>query len=134
LASSTRSSGGKRLPAARTGVKIDRRVGLAIGSASPEKPGAAANGFERQPDRAPDGSAKCPLIDERAYFEQALPALHISLDHPVERTAGSQFGGPGRDHAGGVELFGRSAIPPRIGQTFGDPSSRSSTLSRRHTV
>ena len=39
-------------------------------------------------------------------IQQALPALHIALDHPVERTAFQQFINTLGDHSRGVKLFG----------------------------
>src|SRR5690606_8464765 len=66
-------------------------------------------------------AADALVIDERTDVQQALAALNLCLDDPVERSAVEQLGGPRRHHASRVELLGRLARPAALVQAEGDP-------------
>ncbi len=66
-------------------------------------------------------AADALAVGERPDFEQALPALHVALDHPIERTAVDQLGAARRHHAGGVEVLGRLAGAAALVEPEGDP-------------
>ena len=67
-------------------------------------------------------AAADPLaIGERADFKQALAALNVALDHPIERTAVDQLGPARRHHARGVELLRRLPGTAALLEPEGDP-------------
>jgi len=61
------------------------------------------------------------LIRERAHIQQALTALDIPFDDPVERTAFQQFIDPFRHHSRCVKLFRHQSGRPLFRETEIDP-------------
>ncbi len=61
------------------------------------------------------------VIGEGPDFGDQLAALHVALDHPIERAAIGDLGAARRHHAGGVPVFGRLAGAAALVETKGDP-------------